>query len=515
MVLFDSYVMVDWSAAAVPVRDADSIWFAELAREGRSIRVRSLENPPTRAEATARLAARLAERVAAGRRVLVGFDFPFGYPAGTARALGLAGMPWRATWRELSRLIEDRPDNWNNRFDVGEALNRRISGEAFPFWGHGTKRDRPYLCRRGRRGHGPGDLAERRIAELRVRRTQPVWKLAYTGSVGSQMLTGIPRVHELRHHPRLAGVSAIWPFETGLRPAPEAQVVLAEVYPSIFTPETIANRPKDAGQVAAAARSFAHLDTAGALAPLFAGDPTLSAAERRWVEREEAWILGVRARPVSMADARAGATIDYLREPARITRRSYAMVRAETDLGGLPRSLRGVAIRLVHACGMPDIVPALAFSPGVAARARRALADGAPVLVDAEMVRHGITAPALRADGRVICTLGERVTARRAAESGSTRAAAAVALWRPHLGGAVVAIGNAPTALFRLLELLDEGGPLPAAILAFPVGFVGAAESKAELARAPRGVPYLTLHGRRGGSALAAAAVNALAPALR
>ncbi|MGQ0662469.1 MAG: precorrin-8X methylmutase [Pseudomonadota bacterium] len=191
--------------------------------------------------------------------------------------------------------------------------------------------------------------------------------------------------------------------------------------------------------------------------------------------------------------------IHYLRDPAEIQRRSLAAVRAEADLSALPPELGDIAVRLIHACGMTDIVADLAFSSDVAAVARAALAAGRPVLVDARMVLHGI-APGTP----VICTLDE------APAGPTTRAAAAVEGWRPHLGGAVVAIGNAPTALFRLLELIDEGAPRPAAILAFPVGFVGAAEAKAELAANPRGVPYLTLKGRRGGSAMAAAAVNAL-----
>lgn len=196
----------------------------------------------------------------------------------------------------------------------------------------------------------------------------------------------------------------------------------------------------------------------------------------------------------------------YLRDPAEIYRRSFAIIRDEADLSAVPDDLRAVAVRLVHACGMTDIVPDLAWSGDVAARARTALAEGAPVLADARMVADGIIDRALHAAGRVICTLDPDTHV----PAGTTRSAAAVDLWRPHLHGAVVAIGNAPTALFRLLELLDAGAPRPAAILAFPVGFVGAAESKEALIADPRGVPYLALRGRRGGSALAAAAVNAL-----
>ncbi len=199
-------------------------------------------------------------------------------------------------------------------------------------------------------------------------------------------------------------------------------------------------------------------------------------------------------------------TLDYLRDPQAIYRRSFAIVRAEADLGGLPAELAEVAVRLVHACGMPDITAELAWSGDVVGQARAALAAGSAVITDARMVAEGIIGPA-----KVICTLGDPLVADRAAAQATTRSAAAVELWTPHLAGSVVAIGNAPTALFRLLERLAEGAPKPAAILAFPVGFVGAAESKAALIDADIGVPYLTLKGRRGGSALAAAAVNAIA----
>ena len=198
--------------------------------------------------------------------------------------------------------------------------------------------------------------------------------------------------------------------------------------------------------------------------------------------------------------------LDYLRDPQAIYRRSFAIVRAEADLGGLPAELAEVAVRLVHACGMPDIIAELAWSGDVVGQARAALAAGSAVITDAAMVAEGIIGNA-----NVICTLRDPRVADLAADQATTRSAAAVELWTPHLAGAVVAIGNAPTALFRLIERLAEGAPKPAAILAFPVGFVGAAESKAALIDAGIDVPYLTLRGRRGGSALAAAAVNAIA----
>jgi len=202
---------------------------------------------------------------------------------------------------------------------------------------------------------------------------------------------------------------------------------------------------------------------------------------------------------------------DYLRDPEEITRRSFAIVRAECDLSGLSAAQAELAVRLVHACGMPDIVADLAWGGEVADAGREALAGGAPILCDTRMVAEGITRAFLPAGNQVICTLDEVSVPARARSNGMTRSAAAVELWPPHLAGAVVAIGNAPTALFRLLELLADGASKPAAILAFPVGFVGAAESKEALIAAETGIPFVTLRGRRGGSALAAAAVNALA----
>jgi precorrin-8X/cobalt-precorrin-8 methylmutase len=201
----------------------------------------------------------------------------------------------------------------------------------------------------------------------------------------------------------------------------------------------------------------------------------------------------------------------YLRDPEEIYRRSFALIRAATDLSRLPAELHAVAVRLVHAVADPDIVADLVASEGAVAAGRAALASGAPILVDAAMVAHGITRTRLLVANPIICTLDDAAVAGRAAALGTTRSAAAVELWRPQLGGAVAAIGNAPTALFRLLEMLEAGAPRPALILGFPVGFVGAAEAKAALAASPLAIPFIALKGRRGGSALAAAAVNALA----
>ncbi len=199
---------------------------------------------------------------------------------------------------------------------------------------------------------------------------------------------------------------------------------------------------------------------------------------------------------------------DYLKDPRAIYRQSFA--RIEEAVGRAPDP---VSARLIHACGMPDLIDDLACSPGAADSGRRALQSGAAVLCDAEMVAAGIIRRRLPAENSVVCTLNEPTVKDRSRQLGTTRSAAALDLWTPHLAGSVVAIGNAPTALFRLLEMLSDGAPRPALVLGFAVGFVGAVESKQALAdhAGALGVPFITLKGRRGGSAMASAAVNALA----
>ena len=203
-------------------------------------------------------------------------------------------------------------------------------------------------------------------------------------------------------------------------------------------------------------------------------------------------------------------TFDYIRDGAEIYRRSFAIIRAEADLSRFSPDAAPVAVRIIHASGMVDIVSEIEISAGAVAAARGALKSGAPIFCDARMVASGVTRARLPARNEVICTLGDPAVPEIAARMGTTRSAAALELWRDRLSGSVVAIGNAPTALFRLLEMLGEGVPPPAVVVGMPVGFVGAAESKAALAADGR-VPYLIVRGRRGRSAMAAAAVNALA----
>ncbi|MEO0034414.1 MAG: hypothetical protein RLZZ501_437 [Pseudomonadota bacterium] len=203
--------------------------------------------------------------------------------------------------------------------------------------------------------------------------------------------------------------------------------------------------------------------------------------------------------------------IEYTRDAQEIYRQSFSIIRSEADLSRIPPDLEKLAVRVAHSCGMPDIIDDLVFSSGAGASGRAALLAGAPILCDCKMVAEGITRARLPAANPILCPLYDPSVPELARSLGTTRSAAALELWRPHLAGAVVAIGNAPTALFRLLEMLDAGAPHPALILGIPVGYVGAAESKDALAENSRGVPFVIVRGRRGGSAMVAAAINALA----
>ena len=200
----------------------------------------------------------------------------------------------------------------------------------------------------------------------------------------------------------------------------------------------------------------------------------------------------------------------YVHDPMEIYRQSFATVRTEANLDSLPTDIADVAVRLIHACGMTDITDDLKYHTNAAKAGRAALKAGAPILADVEMVAAGIIRSRLPANNKIICTLNDNRTPDHATTISNTRSAAAVDLWRDHLDGAVVVIGNAPTALFRLLELILDGAPKPAVIMGFPVGFIGATESKQALAEFGHDIPFITLLGRRGGSAIASASVNAL-----
>jgi hypothetical protein len=288
MPAFDTYIIVDWSAANVPKTGRDSIWICRRDRAGETV-----ANPATRDAATALIGDMLAAATTRGERVVVGFDFPFGYPVGFAARLGLSGTPWRAVWDEIARLIEDHPHNRNNRFEVGEMLNRRISNGRFPFWGCPPGRDYAHLGPRHHNGHAAGGLDEKRLIDRWMIGAQPCWKLAYTGSVGSQALTGIPVVRALRDDPRWAGRARVWPFETGLAMPDDTGIVFAEVWPSWWRKEIRPDLgpPNDKAQVRSVARIFAEADRAGELAGWFS--PPVAAAEHERVVAEEAWTLGV------------------------------------------------------------------------------------------------------------------------------------------------------------------------------------------------------------------------------
>lgn len=203
--------------------------------------------------------------------------------------------------------------------------------------------------------------------------------------------------------------------------------------------------------------------------------------------------------------------LDYIRDAAEIYRQSFATIRAEADLSRFPSDVARIVVRLIHTCGQVDVAEHVAYSDNVVTRTRAALHGGAPILCDSSMVAAGITTARLPADNQVVSLVADPRAAELAARLGTTRSAAGVQLWAERLPGAVLAIGNAPTALFRLLELIDEGVAPPAGVLGGPVGFVGSAQSKQELIDNPRGLSYLVVRGRRGGSAMAAAAVNAIA----
>ena len=297
MSLFHTHIVVDWSARSKPSpkrKSKDAIWWAVARVEG-GIEVAEPAYVRTRHEAIDRLARLLASELDAGRRVLVGFDFPFGYPAGVAEhTTGKASA--MALWDWLAARIEDAPDNANNRYDAAAAVNDAYPGLG-PFWGRPAAWPYPTIPERAserteRSAHPP----ERRICDIRATGAKTVWQLAYTGSVGSQMLLGLPALRRLVADPRIAGRAAVWPFQTGLQ-TPDAPAVIAEIYPSLLRTEVRTRRGKDeildSAQVRVNAEAFARLDALDGLAPLFAGAPGLTADERRLIETEEAWILGL------------------------------------------------------------------------------------------------------------------------------------------------------------------------------------------------------------------------------
>ncbi len=506
---FDAYLAVDWSGANVPRTGKDSIWISERTAGGNLL---ASINPSTRENAIAHLTARISNALAGHQRLVIGFDFAFGYPSGAAERF--SGEPdWRALWQVLSERISDGSDNSSNRFEVANDLNELDGADKHLFWGCPQTQIRAHLS--PRRDKVRYDrIAEKRIVDTRCRGAQPVWKLAYTGSVGSQALLGIPRLGQLRD--AFEGDVAIWPFETGFADDLSASIILAEIYPSIV-PIDQEVTPKDRAQVEAFTAMLARLDDRGELPELLSAPSDLSARDRKAVLCEEGWIVGVGKNEL-MTSAKVTAPtktgtrpLAYLRDPNEIYRRSFAIVREEADLARFSPDEAEIAIRMIHASGQIAIAESLLFSAGATEAGIAALRAGKPIFCDAEMVAAGIIRTRLPDDNEVVCTLGAPHIGETAKATGTTRSAAAIDCWDERLAGAVVAIGNAPTALFRLMERLDDGMAKPALIVALPVGFVGAAEAKAELVANNRGVPFLTVPGRMGGSAMASAALNALA----
>lgn len=535
MALFDRILIVDWSGAAKPVTGKNSIWACLADCGAAGAEIVWLENFPTRAAFMARFEAVVSDALAAGKRLLAGFDFAFGYPTGTAaRVTGEPG--WQGLWRAIAGEIEDGADNANNRFALAARWNRDYFAREPRFWGRPQTLDLDGLSatKPPTPTSAPFTL---RLSERHARGAKSVWQLAYAGSVGSQSLLGIARLSAfLDGHPNRDRIG-VWPFETGFA-AGHAEwphsfnggysVVLAEIYPSLFSLGDHENEVKDAAQVRRVAVAFAGFDAAGMLGRLFERPRMLSDEEIDVTTQEEGWVLGIGHEDLALTGAELSLgeaddatedvmqtpALDYIRQPAEIYRQSFETIRREANLDRFPVAMQPLVIRLIHACGMIDLADDIVFSQGAFEAGAAALAAGAPILCDAEMVRHGIIRSLLPAENEVICLINDVRVRPLAAWAGNTRSAAQVNLWAGQLEGAVVAIGNAPTALFRLLELLDQGAPKPALILGLPVGFVGAAESKAELAANSRGVPFIAVQGRRGGSAMASAAVNALAGGL-
>lgn len=531
--LFRSYVMVDWSAAAKlapadPTKAKDAIWIAVAERlESGRIALTDKRHFRTRTQARNALSDILSDLIEKGR-VLIGFDFPFGYPAGTASSLGLGseGLKWRKTWARIIEAVEDGADNQNNRLEAAAMLNRDGFGsaksEAGPFWGFppSSRSPNPGLAITKPSTYGSALPPERRVAEAYASGAETVWHVAGgAGVVGSQVLLGLPTVWALRTDPRLAQRSAIWPFETGLQDDPSADLIFAEIWPSLLDHGSEPGLPKDATQVKAVVEHLALTDDEGHLGDLMQGPPDLNEKDRTRIEQEEAWILGLQTKSKRAAikpkklPSPTPIRYEYETKPSAIYEKSFQEIADLSDFGHLPDPLHPIATRIIHACGQPEVAQQIAWSGNPVRAAEYAFSAGKPIFCDVGMLRQGIIPSLLPNTVKTICTLNRQEVFDIAERLHTTRSAAATELWGEHLSGAVVAIGNAPTALFHLLEGLSKGWPLPSLIIGMPVGFVGAAESKQALIdfaeQTGLFIPYVTVTGRLGGSAIAAAAVNA------
>jgi len=508
MPIFDRYIAVDWSGSNSPSSGADSIWIGESRRSPNGIRVLPSVNPRTRHAAMELVRERIADARSVDERLLIGFDFAFGYPKGATRLIS-GTDDWRSLWRALSALVFDDASNKSNNYAVADTLNAGFPSPGPRFWGRPAALAHANLLTK-KTGAVFDAVPERRLVECVAKGTKAIWQLHYNGSVGSQALLGIPRLEALRSQVENL---AIWPFETDFDRNLTASVVVAEIYPSLFrTDEAVV--PLDRAQVEAVAAGFARFDAEDRLTELLASPEDLTPAERQLAVTEEGWIVG--AGRTDLKAERAGSRgppavparpPTYLRDPDAIYAQSFATIRAEADLSHLPPALHDVAIRMIHACGMVDLSADIVGDRAIVEAV--ASATG-PILCDCEMVRSGIIRRYLPQTAELVVTLNDPSVPDLANTLGTTRSAAAVELWRPRLEGSIVVIGNAPTALFHLLEMLAAGAPRPAAIIAAPVGFVGAAESKALLVADSFSIPFVTVTGRRGGSAIASAAFNAI-----
>ncbi len=298
--LFESYVMVDWSAASKPATGADSIWIGALTPDSRLKLAFKATNPPTRAKAIEELTELLTRCLKRGDRVLVGVDFPLGFPAGTSESLKLKGDPWRAIRDFLLKEMKDKPDNTNNRFALAARMNRLISNGPFPFWGCSKKDELTTLSIKKTREHGKGDIAEFRIVEnaaleAKKARPQPVWKIAYAGAIGGQTMTGIPAIERLRE--KFSSLK-VWPFEMPLAKLDQegltdTRVVIAEVLTSLNAMNQQASEIRDEAQVRSLCEAMAERDANGKLGAMFGGEAKLSDAQKAAVTSEEGWILGI------------------------------------------------------------------------------------------------------------------------------------------------------------------------------------------------------------------------------
>ena len=291
--LFDAYVIVRWSAASkAAAAGADSVLIGLVRRDVRFRNTYSSQAAATRAEGEKKLGDILGDLAKRGERVLVGLDFPLGFPRGLAAGLKLPGEPWQAVWNQLDKMVKDKPDNTNNRFGVGAEINRRLTGGPFPFWGCPPKDALTTLQPKRTREHEAGDLPEMRLTETRVKGAPSIWKLYYNGSIGGQAILGVPMVRRLKQ--KYGDEMKAWPFETGWGSAglEEAKLVTAEVFTGPAEAKPAAGESKDQTEIRAYAEQLAKLDDASKLAPLFAAPAGVDAVEAETARSEEGWILG-------------------------------------------------------------------------------------------------------------------------------------------------------------------------------------------------------------------------------